>query len=146
MKRIFRLRKKHVLQEKLQKFPTNHSVLAETMHRSLQIAQESKKKSIAVTYDLALSKFPMQTKKKKSLVYGNIFIALYSFHIEMAYFKDLGENMHCICTNQKTFAFGENLLNFKLPGTPYISWHLILLDFLQFFEFGFLWIILSNFL
>ena len=99
MKRIFRLRKKHVLQEKLQEFPTNHSVLAETMHRSLQIAQESKKKSIAVTYDLALSKFPMQTKKKKSLVYGNIFIALYSFHIEMAYFKDLGENMHCICTN-----------------------------------------------
>ena len=97
-------------------------------------SKESKKKSIAVTYDLALSKFPMQTKKKKSLVYGNIFIALYSFHIEMAYFKDLGENMHCICTNQKTFAFGENLLNFKLPGTPYISWHLILR------------IILSNFL
>ena len=77
MKRIFRLRKKHVLQEKLQKFPTNHSVLAETMHRSLQIAQESKKKSIAVTYDLALSKFPMQTKKKISSIRQYIYCTLF---------------------------------------------------------------------
>ena len=40
--------------------PTIHSILAETMSISLQIAQEAMKNSIVVTYDLAIAKIAMQ--------------------------------------------------------------------------------------
>ena len=40
--------------------PTSHSILAENMRISLQIAQEAMKNSIAVTYDLATEKIAMQ--------------------------------------------------------------------------------------
>ena len=70
--------------------PTNHSVVAETLRRSLLIAQEAKKNSVVVTYDLAIAKIAMQIQKE-SPVYDNTFIAPGSFHIEMAYFKALGK-------------------------------------------------------
>ena len=47
---------------------TNHSVVVEALRRSLQIAQEAKKKSIAVTYDLAIAKIVMQIQKEESPV------------------------------------------------------------------------------
>ena len=40
--------------------PTQHSVIAETMNRSLIVAMEAGKTSIAVTYDLAIPKVAMQ--------------------------------------------------------------------------------------
>ena len=61
------------------------------MRRSLHIAQEAMKNSVAVTYDLAIAKVAMQIHIEKSLVCSNILIALCSFHIEMAYFKALGK-------------------------------------------------------
>ena len=57
------------------------------MRRSLHIAQEAKKNSIVVTYDLAIAKIAMQIQKEESPVYNNMIIALGSFHIEMAYLK-----------------------------------------------------------
>ena len=71
--------------------PTNHSVVAETLRRLLQIPEEGKKKSIVVTYDFAISKIAMQVQKEESRVYDNIFTVLGSFHIEMTYFKALGK-------------------------------------------------------
>ena len=43
-------------------------VVVEALRRSLQIAQEAKKKSIAVTYDLAIAKIVMQIQKEESPV------------------------------------------------------------------------------
>ena len=42
---------------------TNHLVVSETLHRSLQIAQEAKENSIVGTYDLAITKIVMQIQK-----------------------------------------------------------------------------------
>ena len=47
---------------------TNHLVVAETLCRSLQIAQEAKKNSLVVTYDLAIAKIAMQIQKEESPV------------------------------------------------------------------------------
>ena len=63
--------------------PTNHLTIAETMRLFLQTAQEAMKNSVAVTYDLAIAKIAMQIP--------NRFIALCSFHTEMAHFKALGK-------------------------------------------------------
>ena len=71
--------------------PTNHSVVAETMRRSLEIAAEAQKTSIAVTYDLAIAKIVMQIQHEETPKYDGVFIALESFHIEMAFFKVLGK-------------------------------------------------------
>ena len=65
--------------------------MAETLCRSLQIAQEARKNSIVVTYDLAIAKIVMQIQKEEFPVYDNILIALGSFHIEMAYFRAHGK-------------------------------------------------------
>ena len=43
--------------------PTNDSVVSETLHKSLQIAQEAKENSIVVTYDLAIAKIVTQIQK-----------------------------------------------------------------------------------
>ena len=59
--------------------PTNHSVVAETLRRSLQTAQKAKKNSIGIL------------QKEESPAYDNIFIALGSFYIEMGYYKALGK-------------------------------------------------------
>ena len=53
--------------------PTNHSVVAETLRRSLQIAQEAKKNSIVVTYDWPLQK-PQCKFKKKNPKYSTIYL------------------------------------------------------------------------
>ena len=44
--------------------PTNHSVIAETLRRTLDIAAEAGKTSIAVTYDLAIAKIAMQIQEE----------------------------------------------------------------------------------
>ena len=69
---------------------TNHSVVAEMMRRFLEIAAEAQKNSIAVTFNLAIAKTAMQIQHEETPKYDSLFIALGSFHIEMAFFKLLG--------------------------------------------------------
>ena len=71
--------------------PTQHSVVAETMNRSLIVAVEAGKTSIAVTYDLAIAKVAMQIQSQESPKYDQLFINLGAFHIESAFFKALGK-------------------------------------------------------
>ena len=56
--------------------PTSNSVVIETMRRSLQAAKECGKKSIVVTYDLAIAKMAMRIQAEKSLEFDEIFVAL----------------------------------------------------------------------
>ena len=85
--------------------PTNHSIVAETLRRLLQIAEEAKKKSIVVTYDLAISKIAMQVQKEESPLYDNIFTVLGSFQIEMTYFKALVRSYQ----NQEDHSYFRNV-------------------------------------
>ena len=71
--------------------PTSHSVVLETMKRPQQLAKESKIKEIAVTYDLAIAKVAMQIQAKESPRFHNLFIAMGTFHLEMAFFNALGK-------------------------------------------------------
>ena len=71
--------------------PTSNSVAAETMRRSLSIAKECGKTAIVVTYDLAIAKMAMQIQREESPEFDEIFVALGSFHIEMAFFSACGK-------------------------------------------------------
>ena len=71
--------------------PTQHSIVADTMNRSLIVAMEASKTSIAVTYDLAISKFTMQIQNQESPKHNQLFINIGAFHIELAFFKDFGK-------------------------------------------------------
>ena len=53
------------------------------MRRSLQIPQEAKKNSIAITHDLATPKIAIHIQKEESLVYGNMFIARFATSFEV---------------------------------------------------------------
>ena len=61
------------------------------MRRSLCIASESGKQSIAVTYDLAIAKLAMQIQAEEQPAFDNVFVALGSFHIELALFSAFGK-------------------------------------------------------
>ena len=61
------------------------------MKRSQQLAKESKIKEITVTYDLAIAKVAMQIQAKESPRFDNLFIAMGTFHSEMAFFNVLGK-------------------------------------------------------
>lgn len=67
--------------------PTNYSVVAETMKRSMKVAEEAGRSTVAVTYDLAIAKIAYQIKGEESPKYDAVFIALGAFHIEMAFFS-----------------------------------------------------------
>ena len=71
--------------------PTSYAVVKETLKRSLTIAEETSKSSIAVTFDLAIAKIAMQIQHEESPTYDKIFINLGGFHIEMAYFNAIGK-------------------------------------------------------
>ena len=63
--------------------PTQHSLVAETVNRSLIVEMETGKTSIAVTYDLAIAKVAMQIQSQESPKYDQLFINLGSIHIEL---------------------------------------------------------------
>ena len=71
--------------------PTNHSVVAETLRRSLDITAEAGKTNISVTYDLAIAKIAMQIQEEERPQFDKIFIALRPFHVELAFFSALGK-------------------------------------------------------
>ena len=61
------------------------------MNRSLIVAMEAGKTSIAVTYDLAIAKVAKQIQSQESPKYDQLFINIGAFHIELAFFKALGK-------------------------------------------------------
>ena len=71
--------------------PTQHSIVADTMNRSLIVAMEAGKTSIAVTYDLAIAKVAKQIQSQESPKYDQLFINIGAFHMELAFFKALGK-------------------------------------------------------
>ena len=71
--------------------PKNHSVVAETKRRSLEIAAEAQKTSTAAMCDLAIAKIVMQIQHNETPKYDRVFIALGYFHVEMAFFKSVGK-------------------------------------------------------
>ena len=71
--------------------PTSHSVVIETLRRSKKLAAESNKKSIVVTYDLAIAKMAMSIQAEESPEFDDVFVALGSFHIELAFFSACGK-------------------------------------------------------
>ena len=76
---------------KINQSPTSNAVIVETMNRSLSIANECGKKSIAVTYDLAIAKVAMQIQAEEKPQFDNVVVALGSFHIELALFSAFGK-------------------------------------------------------
>jgi len=61
------------------------------MKRSLKVAEESRRETIAVTFDLAIAKIAFQIQGEESPQYECLFIALGSFHIELAFFSAIGK-------------------------------------------------------
>ena len=56
------------------------------MKRSLRIASKAQKENVSVMYDLAIAKLAMQIQAEEKPTVDKIFIALGSFHLEMAFF------------------------------------------------------------
>ena len=71
--------------------PTSCSVVQETMKKSQDIAKEAQRNSICVTYDLAIAKLAMQIQSEETPRFDYVFVALGSFHIELAFFSALGK-------------------------------------------------------
>ena len=71
--------------------PTSNAVVNETLQRSLTIAKECNKTSIAATYDLAIAIKAFRIQEQESPDYDNVFIALGTFHIQMSFFKAVGK-------------------------------------------------------
>ena len=71
--------------------PTSNAVVKETLQRSLTIAKECNKTSIAATYDLAIAIKAFRIQEQESPDYDNVFIALGPFHIQMSFFKAVGK-------------------------------------------------------
>ena len=71
--------------------PTSYTVVAETLKRSLQIANESKRDSLCVTFDLAIAKMAIKIQQEESPTYDRLFINFGAFHMEMAFFHAIGK-------------------------------------------------------
>lgn len=71
--------------------PTSYSVVQETLKHTQRIASECGQSNIIVTYDLAIAKMALQIQISEQPKFDNIFINLGSFHIQMAFFKALGQ-------------------------------------------------------
>ena len=71
--------------------PTSFTVVAETMKRTLTLADESKRNTISVTADLAVAKMMMKLQSEESPVYDRIFINFGAFHLELAFFHAIGK-------------------------------------------------------
>ena len=61
--------------------PTSTAFFAETLKRALKFADHFKKESVAVTYDLAITKTAMQMQATETPTYDKVFVALGAFHL-----------------------------------------------------------------
>ena len=59
--------------------PTSDAVVAETMNKAVKVAEECGKKSISVTYDLAIAKKAMQIQTTEKPKYDVVFVNLAHF-------------------------------------------------------------------
>ena len=66
--------------------PTSTTVVAETLKRSQNVAEECNKYNMSVTCDLAIAKVAMQLQAEEKPTYDNVFIDLGPFHITCAFF------------------------------------------------------------
>ena len=71
--------------------PTSHAVVVETLKKALRIATECHKKSIVVTYDLAIAKMAYQIQAEEKPKFDSVFVALGAFHLEMAMLHAFGQ-------------------------------------------------------
>ena len=69
--------------------PTSYTVVAETLNRGIQIADESNRQSLCFTYDLAIARMAMKIQQEESPKYDRLFINVASFQKEMAFFTRL---------------------------------------------------------
>ena len=71
--------------------PTSIVLVGETLKRALVFANQSERNSIAVTYDLSVAKIAMQLQAEESTKYDKVFVAMGSFHMELAMFGAIGK-------------------------------------------------------
>jgi len=69
---------------------TRLDVVAETLKKSQQVAQECHQDYAIVTYDLAVAKIAMQVQLDDVPLYDNVFVCFGAFHILLAFFASLG--------------------------------------------------------
>ena len=62
------------------------AVVGETLKRALAFAKQIERDSIAVTYDLTIAKIAVQLQAEESPKYDKVFVAIGSFHMELAMF------------------------------------------------------------
>ena len=92
------------------------------MRRSLKLATECGKSSIAVSYDLAIAKMALRIQAKEAPLYDNILIAIGAFHIKLAFFNAIGKyveesGVSYILTEKEVLAGGST--NAFLKGKNY---------------------------
>ena len=75
----------------INKSPTSHVVVVETLKKLLRIAAGYEKQCIVVTYDLAIAKMTYQIESEEKPKFDSIFIALGVFHFEMVLFHAYGQ-------------------------------------------------------
>ena len=57
------------------------------MKRSLKLTDETNRNSICVTYDLSIAKIATRVRFEENPSFDNVFVALASFHVEIAFFS-----------------------------------------------------------
>lgn len=97
--------------------PTSTAFFAETLKRALKFADHFKKESVAVTYDLAITKTAMQMQATETPRYDKVFVALGAFHIELSFFSASGEYIAesvgpYILNEAKTMIVAKDLISF----------------------------------
>ena len=102
--------------------PTSIAVGSETLKRTLAFANQSERDSIAVTYDLAIAKIAMQLQAGESPKYDKVFVAMGSFHMELAMLGAIGKYIaesgaeHLL---NETYVIEKGSLNGFLHGKNY---------------------------
>ena len=102
--------------------PTSIAVGSETLKRALAFANQSERDSIAVTYDLAIAKIAMQLQAEESTKYDKVFVAMGSFHMELAMLGAIGKYIaesgaeHLL---NETYVIEKGSLNGFLHGKNY---------------------------
>ena len=92
--------------------------MVETLNRSQIVVKEVRKISTAVTCDLAIVSVTMQIQSQQSRKYDPLFIYLGAFHIELAFFKTLG-NTGGPYVLQEAKALAKGSIRSFLKGTNY---------------------------
>ncbi|GFV96408.1 hypothetical protein TNCV_2869851 [Trichonephila clavipes] len=69
---------------------TNVAVVKHTMKQAQVVGKECNQTYVQVTYDLSIAKIAYKIQSTSKTQFNNLFIHLGSFHLMMAFFKDIG--------------------------------------------------------